>query len=423
MVIRSACRLVRHRNLRHALAAGSAVLTVAFVAVGCGSGNSSGGTSGSGGSSGGTYNIGEEVELSGSSDSVGQPQDSGLRAAIDGINRRGGVNGHKITLTVRDAASDASTAVNSFTELTSRYNVIAVAGFIASVDVVAVQPLAKVKNIAMLTAGPPGNLLSPPSPVVFSTTASNNAQGFAQLDYMEGLVKAGKLPKNPKIAALYYTTPAGQSWISAVSAYAKQKYGWTLVAKEAAAPDAASLSTQMTAIAAAKADGLIMLDIQADAVNAAKESAAAGINPNIQVSDFAYSASPTAVTAVVAAGFKNFAASASYQVPADGTTGVLAQFATDAAADKVNPNEIEVAEGYAQGLIVQNVLQRCGWPCSAKQFLAATDKTSTNLDGLAFAPIIYTSTSHYGVTAVRFRTAGANGKVTYSGNVVPLENG
>jgi branched-chain amino acid transport system substrate-binding protein len=423
MVIQSACRFVRHRDLRYALAVGSAVLMVAVVAAGCSSGNNSGGTGGSGGSSSGTYSVGEEVELSGSSDSVGQPQDAGLRAAIDGINRRGGVNGHKITLTVRDAASDASTAVNSFTELTSRYNVIAVAGFIASVDVVAVEPLAKAKDIAMLTAGPPGNLLSPVSPVVFSTTASNNAQGFAQLDYMAGLVKAGKLPKNPRIAALYYTTPAGQSWISAVSAYAKEKYGWTLVAKEAAAPDAASLSTQMTAIAAAKADGLIMLDIEADAVNAAKESAAAGISPNIEVSDFAYSASPTAVTAVAAAGFKNFAASASYKVPADGTTGILGQFAADAAADHVDPNEIEVAEGYAQGLIIQNVLQRCGWPCSAQKFLATIDHTNTDLDGLAFGPIVYTSDSHYGVSAVRFRTVGADGKVTYAGNPVPLENG
>lgn len=423
MVVRSACRFVRQHNLRYALSAGSATVIVAGLAAGCSSSKASGGSGGSGGSSSGTYSIGEEVELSGSSDSVGQPQDAGLRAAIDGINRRGGVNGHKITLTVRDAASNASTAVSSFTELTSRYNVIAVAGFIASVDVVAVEPLAKAKSIAMLAAGPPGNLLNPLSPVVFSTTASNNSQGFAQLDYMANLVKDGKLPKNPRIAALYYTTPAGQSWISAVSAYAKKKYGWTLVAKEAAAPDAASLSAQMAAIAAAKADGLIMLDIQADAVNAAKASAAAGINPNIRVSDFAYSASPIAVKAVVAAGFKNFAASASYKVPSDGTTGALKDFAADTKAKKVNPNQIEVAEGYAQGLIIQNVLQRCGWPCTAAKFLSTANNTSTDLNGLAFGPITYTSTSHYGVSAVRFRTVGPDGNVSYSGAAVKLNNG
>jgi len=361
----------------------------------CGSGSGSGG--------GDNYLVGVEIDQSSISRSVGVPQLDGIKAAVDGVNRRGGVNGKKIKLVTRDDGSDAARAVSVYRELTSQYHVSAIAGFVGSVSIPPVASLAAKDKTALLVTGAPSTLLSPASPAVFSTIGDLNAQGRAGLDYVKRAAESGEIAAKPRVALLYYASPAGEAWVKVVKAYAAS-IGLNIVAAENSTVGAATLSSQMQAITAAKPDAIVAFDIEADITNAVKAGKAAGLPSKTMIVDYSFASSPSALKAVSDQGFNNFAASANYDAPGGAAPSeAVKQFAEDAKADGYDPNTVMLAEGYAQGLLIADVLGRCGDSCPADKFLDTINKTNTDLNGFAFGPITYTSSNHYGVSAVRFR--------------------
>jgi branched-chain amino acid transport system substrate-binding protein len=398
-------------RLLAAAVAGTSTLALAA----CGS---SGGGAGSGG---GDYVIGVQIDQSGISRSVGVPQLNGTKAAIDGINRRGGINGHKIKLITRDDGSDAARAVSVYRELTGQYHVSAIAGYIGSVSIPPVAPLAAKDKTALLVTGAPATLLDPPSPAVFSTIANLNAQGRAGLDYVKRNAGTGTLPANPRVALLYYASPAGEAWVKDVKAYAG-KIGLNIVAAENSTVGAATLSSQMQAITSAKPDAIVAFDIEADITNAVKAGKAAGLPQKTTIVDYSFASSPSALKAVSGQGYTSYGASANYDVPG-GTdeSAAVKQFQADAKADGFDANTVMLAEGYAQGLIIGDVLKRCGSSCPAAKFLQTLEQTNSTLNGFAFGPVTYTSGNHQGVTAVRFRQwNGSSSSFGYAGGPIKL---
>lgn len=369
----------------------------------------------------GDYVVGVQIDQSGISRSVGVPQLQGIQMAIDGANRRGGVNGHKIQLVVRDDGSDAARAVSVYRELADQYKVSAIAGFVGSVAIPPVAPLAARQKIALLVTGAPASLLDPPSPAIFSTIANLNAQGRAGLDYIKRLSVNGALPKEPRVALLYYASPAGQNWHKEVVPYAAS-LGLNIVAAENSTVGAATLDTQMNVITAAKPNTILAFDIETDMVNAAKAGKAAGLDLNTVIVDYSFASNPSALSRVTGQGFPNFVASANFRVPGgnESAPGVKL-FAADAEAANLSPDKVLLPEGYAQGLLIVDVLTRCGFPCPSEKFLEHLEKTDTDLQGLAFGPIKYARDFHQGVTAVRFRQwdTKANTHV-YAGDPIPL---
>jgi branched-chain amino acid transport system substrate-binding protein len=399
---------------RRRAALGAVVATAALTMAACGSSDS-----GSGG--GDQYVIGVQIDQSGISRSVGVPQLKGTKAAIDGINRRGGVNGKKIKLVVRDDASDAARAVSVYRELTGQYKVSAIAGYIGSVSIPPVAPLAAKDKTALLVTGAPSTLLDPPSPSIFSTIGGLNAQGKAGLDYVKRAADDGTLPKNPRVALLYYASPAGEAWEKEVQSYAKER-GLNIVAAENSTVGAASLSSQMQAITAAKPDAIVAFDIEADITNAAKAGKAAGLPLDTTIVNYSFGSSPSALKAVADQGFPNYVASANFDVPGGANQGgAVNQFKEDSEASKLDSNTVMLAEGYAQGLLIGDVLNRCGAACPAPKFLDTLKKTQTDLDGFAFGPMTYSDSNHQGVSAVRFRKWDAAKKTfTYDGDPIKL---
>lgn len=399
---------------RKGLAFGVVLTAAALTMAACGS--SSSGTGG-----GGEYVIGVQIDQSGISRSVGVPQLNGTKAAIDGVNRRGGVNGKKIKLVVRDDASDAARAVSVYRELTGQYQVSAIAGYIGSVSIPPAAPLAAKDKTALLVTGAPSTLLDPPSPAVFSTIGNLNAQGRAGLDYVKRAVENGTLPKDPRVALLYYASPAGEVWAKEVKSYASKR-GLNIVAAQNSTVGAASLSSQMQAITAAKPDAVVAFDIEADITNAAKAGKAAGLPSDTTIVNYSFGSSPSALKAVTDQGYSNYVASANFDVPG-GTNqaGAVKQFEEDAKANKLDSNTVMLAEGYAQGLLIANVLERCGKSCPAPKFLKTLEDTQTDLDGFAFGEMAYSAANHQGVSAVRFRQwDAAKNSFKYAGDPIKL---
>jgi branched-chain amino acid transport system substrate-binding protein len=385
----------RTRKCDRRLVAAAVISVTALVLAACGN-------DGGGGSSD-EYVIGVQIDQSGISRSVGVPQTDGIKAAIEGINDRGGVNGKKISLVVRDDGSDVSRAVSVYRELTGQYHASAILGFVGSVAIPPVAPLAAKDQTALLATGAPSDLLDPPAPALFSTIGNLNAQGRAGLDYVKRAADDGTLPADPRVALLYYASPAGEAWVKDVQDYASS-IGLDIVEAQNSTVGAATLSSQMQAITDAKPDAIVAFDIEADITNAVKAGKAVGLPTDTFIVDYSFASSPSALKAVAEQGYTNFAASANFDAPGGSEqTEAVKQFSEDAKAAGADPNTVMLAEGYAQGLLVADVLKRCGESCPPDKFLATLKETDTDLDGFAFGPITYTDDSHMGVSAVRFR--------------------
>lgn len=393
---------------------------VILVASACGGSGSAAKPGAS--NSGGQFTIGAEIDQSGASRTVGVPQLNGLQAAIQGANSRGGVDGHKIKLVVRNTDADPATGISVYRDLVNQQHVSAIAGLIASVVVPPLVPLAAKDKVALLATGAPVNLISASSPTLFSTVASLNGQGKAAIDLVANMAKSGKLPTPPRVALLDYSSPAGQDWEKAVSSYAEQK-NVQIVEKQNSAVGAGRFTSQMQAITGKHPDAIVAFDIQSDIVAAAKAGKAIGLDPKTLITDYNFASNPAAIQQMAQLGFKNFVASANFAVPtgsASDSEGAK-QFAADAKAANVDPGAVQVPEGYAQGRIMIETLQKCGYPCPAAKFLSTLLTFNSDLNGLAFGPVKYSEQFHQGVTAVRFRTFDpGTGGVTYSGAPVQL---
>ncbi|WP_151772348.1 ABC transporter substrate-binding protein [Streptomyces abyssomicinicus] len=379
----------------------SGVLGLALVAVlaGCGDG--------SGGSAKGPYQVGVVVDQSGPVRSVSAPQLVGIKAAIAAANDAGGVNGHKIELVVRDDASDAAKGVAAFRELVDRYEVSAVTGFTSSTSIPGVVNFAQQSKVAMLAAGAPGDLLDPVNPVVFSTNASINAQGTGGVDYLKSLTADGRLPAEPKLALFSYSSPAGESWRSAVEPYAKAQ-GFDIVTEQTAAVGSASYSAAMQAITASEPDAVLVTAAETDLINMAKSLQASGLDPRTPVVNYSFGSGASVLRAVADLGLEHYVASAPFDADGDAAgSKAYADAVTKAGGD---PATVMVPEGYAQGRMVVEVLEKCGYPCPADTFLKTVNAFDSDLDGFAFGPVVFDAAGHAGPTTVAFRTWDAKKK-------------
>src|SRR5215813_548193 len=75
---------------------------------------------------GGTYKWGLDVELSGALSFYGQSIADGVKAYVEEVNAKGGINGHQIELTSLDDAGDQSRAAANATQLATVNNVNAI---------------------------------------------------------------------------------------------------------------------------------------------------------------------------------------------------------------------------------------------------------------------------------------------------------
>jgi len=104
-----------HRRYRRGLIVGSACITAALVAAGCGSSGS--GAAGSGGAKS-PVKVGFLVNLTGTD--IQYPDGlAGAKAAVRGINARGGIDGHPLQLEWCDVQSDVNTAESCARQMVS----------------------------------------------------------------------------------------------------------------------------------------------------------------------------------------------------------------------------------------------------------------------------------------------------------------
>jgi ABC-type branched-subunit amino acid transport system substrate-binding protein len=377
-----------------------------------------GGSSSAGGGSGsGQYIIGSDISLTGSAGKAGQLRLDGIQAWVAGVNSRGGVNGHTVKLIVSDNRTTPAVAVQNVTQLANE-KVSAIVGENYSGAWASLGVLLKRVNVATFGSSPPQSFLEPVQDYIYSSDANPNAIGRAQVDFIHDLVTAGKLPDNPRVALMTYDDAGGTSYAKTVTDYAKSTYNWTFVTAQTGDLGASSYSTQMVKVAGSHPDAVIVEVSDADQPTLLSGARSAGLATKTAVVSYGFASSPSTIKDWSDAGYKSYYGAADFKLATD-----FPQASSDFAKVQADTSQQFAAQGYGEGLIVQNVLQGCGYPCSASQFQAALQNTSTDLSGFAFGPVVYSTTSHYGPSTVSFRTDNPDGTGTmYSGGPITLKN-
>jgi branched-chain amino acid transport system substrate-binding protein len=125
------------------------VIGLALALTACG-GSTSTGASSSNSYQGKTIQLGAILSLTGAGGVYGPSSQKGMQLAVDKINGSGGVNGAKISLDVRDDASDKAQSAQVAQTLIQQGQLLALLGPTLSNSAVAVHPLAESFKIPIL---------------------------------------------------------------------------------------------------------------------------------------------------------------------------------------------------------------------------------------------------------------------------------
>lgn len=120
--------------------------------------------------------------------------DRGVQWATNEINAKGGIQGRKIELVIRDTQGDPTKAVNATQEVISRFKVHAIWGPTNSGELLATTPIMARAKVPSLVAGVVNSLIDPVKfPNAFRVTPANSQWDEAVRNYAMKVVKAKKV--------------------------------------------------------------------------------------------------------------------------------------------------------------------------------------------------------------------------------------
>lgn len=390
------------------LATACAAAVASIMLAGC----ASSGNGGSGGGSG-TYEVGATLGLTGPIAGVATPYSDGISAYFNYVNAHGGINGHKVTYTAMDDATNVTTGVANVRQLVTTDHVSAVYYILSNVQEATRAYLAQSK-IATVTQAVDATVVHPTQQYVF-------AGGIVEPDEATPMVSFGKTKlsgvASPKAAVITTTSVALQQLDQNLQSRAKSA-GMAIVGNQVVPLAATDMSSEASQFASKK--------------------------PDVVFSGLIASQEPSFVSAMRQAGFKGpiiqydggssfplmkqladpnmyFLFPTSFGHNSGAQVKIMQQAAKAAGR---SADAYFFSYGYVQGYIVGQALKTCGYPCDGEQLSANLDKLS-NFDtgGLTFGNWKYTPSDHSGIQQVAFFAWDpAKHDAAQSGSPVPMPN-
>jgi branched-chain amino acid transport system substrate-binding protein len=195
--------------------------------------------------------IGFVSSLTGGNASYGVSGLEGAKLAVDEINKSGGIGGKQIRFIIADDQTDAAKGLAEAIRLTTRENVHAVVGPIATPIVLAAGNAFTEANILNVSAAGSATLTPQRLPYHFSFSVTSELEGVMMIDYAADTLKA------KSVAWLSDTTPVSRLALAGARAEA-EKRGVQLVAVQEYDVRSEELTPQILSLRKSKADVLLM---------------------------------------------------------------------------------------------------------------------------------------------------------------------
>lgn len=359
-----------------------AVLMLLALVAGCGG-------KGSGGS--GTkadIKVGGIFDLTGGTGDVGKPHADGVRAYVEYINGKGGVNGAKIDLKWVDYAYQTPKAVEAYNKLTKQDGVVAVMGW-GTGDTEAMKELIAKDKIPYISGSYSEQLIDPAkTPYNFIVAPTYSQASRVLLDWAKSK-KAGA-----KVALVYNDSGFGKSPLEDAKAYAK-KIGLNWVGEVVVALNASDATTQVLELQKLGAEYVLIQETTNATAVTLKSAKQQGLT-GMQFMGLAYSVDENLIKAAgdAAEGFVGIPA---FAFPYEDGAGIkeAVEYAKSKGL-KVEDLNQKWMQGWAFGRIMAEALKRAGDSPTGESIKKAFESMQNyDLGGLG-SPLSFTDKDHGG---------------------------
>ena len=233
------------KNL-HASFLSAAALATSLFLTGC---NQSAPTPGAGGA---VIKVGEFASLTGSEATFGQSSHQGTQLAIDELNASGGVLGKQLKLITEDNQSQAGQSSTVVRKLISSDGVVAILGEVASSRSLEAAPICQQNKIPMI---------SPSSTNPKVTETGDYIFRVCFIDPFQGTVMANFGRKTLKLNSAAVLSDVKSDYSIGLAKFFKEGFvanGGTIIAEQKYSGGDKDFNAQLTAIKAAKPDGIFV---------------------------------------------------------------------------------------------------------------------------------------------------------------------
>lgn len=323
-----------------------AMMMVLVLLAGCG------GSSGSNGSKP-PIKLGAIFDMTGATGDVGVPHSEGVRAYIDYINAKGGVNGRKIDLKWEDYAYQTPKAVEIYKKFTQQEQVVAIIGW-GTGDTEAMKELIAKDKVPYISGSYSEGLVDPSkTPFNFIVAPTYSQQARILLDYAKSK-KAGA-----KVGMIFHDSAFGRSPLEDAKAYAA-KIGLTWAGEAALAGNAADATTQVLDLSNKGAEYILIQTVTAGTAVILKSAQKQGLLGKIQFLGLPYSVDENIIKAAGDATV-GFVGTPAFSFPYEKGKGIdeALEYAKSKGKKTEDLNQKWI-QGWAFGRVMSEALKRAG---------------------------------------------------------------
>jgi branched-chain amino acid transport system substrate-binding protein len=198
--------------------------------------------------------IGAILAVTGPASFLGAPEAKTLEMMVEDINKKGGIQGHKIELIIKDSGASPEKALSFAKQLIEEDKVLAIIGPSTSGESMKIKSVAEEGKTILISCAAAEVIVNPVAKYVFKTPQMDRdavIKIFQQMNYMK-LSKAGVLSSNTGFGK------AGKEQIEKLAA----EFGIQIVANEVYDKAATDLTAEVTKVKASGAEAIINWSIE-----------------------------------------------------------------------------------------------------------------------------------------------------------------
>ena len=312
------------------------------------------------------YVIGASFELTGNVANYGKSTLSGLKLAVDQVNKAGGVNGKQLVVVESDNKSEPAESGNSVTKLITQDKVVAVVGPATSGCVFAATPVVTSNKVP---------LIAPCATAPAITVDNGQVKEFifraCFIDPFQGRVMAEFADKTlgvKNVAILHDASSDYSKGLAEVFEKTLNEKGGKVVAKEAFLSKDIDFKAALTKIKAANPEAIYIPGYYEEVAKIIKQTREIGLNVPLIGWD-----SPKLVEIAGPEALNNTYFSSAFSVQ-DQTESVQ-KFIADYKAMYQKDPDIFCMQGYNAGLVLADALKRAGDGADGTKLAAAIAAT------------------------------------------------
>ncbi len=332
------------------------------------------------------YLIGVSGAMTGSAAATYAPVVESMRAYIDHINSKGGINGRQVKLVISDNQGEASKAAADAKKLLTQDKVLMLVNASLSSTYAPMVAEAKRANVPVFYAGAvcPKETYPPADPLQFCSTAFG-----AQYDSQMALATVKEMAKEPvRIGFSAMAIPLSRGEIDYAEGLSKTM-GMTPVDKQIVPPPTPDYTPFATKLKDANPNWVYSWAPWVTQVRTLESLRRLGWNGRYIA--YAHLNAEDELARLKDNEFYVFGTNAFFQ----DNLPIQAELRAVMHRAKLNYPITQLSEGYIAGLVLEAALKGAGWPTTAAKVQASMSNLKVDTKGLRGGPIEWTRDNHF----------------------------